>query len=181
MYYKKIVGEHIYLSPMNVEAEKEILTKWWNEDQDIAYNNGFYAQLLNEGKVTEILQKWNEGPFVFSIIRKDQDEFMGHVSLFNIGHQDQYATMGIFIGADYRHQGYGREAMTLLMDYIFQSQRFQALHLEAFDFNQKGIALYQDLGFKECGRWHQSFYHCGAAHDIVMMEILRKDWENRRK
>ena len=72
---------------------------------------------------------------------------MGHVSLFNIGHQDQYATMGIFIGADYRHQGYGREAMTLLMDYIFQSQRFQALHLEAFDFNQKGISLYQDLGF----------------------------------
>lgn len=181
MYYQKIVGEHLYLSPMNIETEKKILTKWWNEDQEIAFNNGFYAQLLNEDKVEETLRKWNEGPFVFSVVEKGSDAFMGHISLFNIGHQDQYATMGIYIGAPYRHKGYGRAAMTLLVDYIFRSQRFQALHLEVFDFNQRGYGIYQSLGFDECGRWHQSLYHDGTSHDIILMELLREDWMKHRK
>ncbi len=179
MYYQKIVGKCLYLSPMNIENEKGILTKWWNEDQDIAYNNGFYAQLLDEEKVMEILQKWHEGPFVFAIVNKESNEFMGHVSLFNFGHHDQYATMGIYIGPDYRHCGYGREAMTLLIDYIFQTQRFQALHIEVFDFNQRGYGIYESIGFRECGRWHQSFYHGGLSHDIILMELLREDWLKR--
>lgn len=180
MYYKKIVGEHLYLSPTDMELESAILTRWWNEDQEIADNNGFFNQLLNQEKVAEMLQKWNEGPFVFSVVEKAGNAFMGHISLFNIGRHELYATMGIYIGADYRHRGYGREAMKLFIDYIFQTQRFQALHLEVFDFNRRGVQIYQSLGFNECGRWHQALYHNGTLHDIVMMELLRGDWAKQR-
>ena len=38
MYYKKIIGDHLYLSPMDIDHEADIMTKWLNEDQDIEFN-----------------------------------------------------------------------------------------------------------------------------------------------
>ena len=60
MYYKKIVGNNISLSPSDIEHEIPIMTKWLNEDEDIPNNNHFYVSLLGVNKVKELLEKWNE-------------------------------------------------------------------------------------------------------------------------
>ena len=73
MYYKKIKGKRVYLSPSDIDNEAVILTKWFNEDEDIASNNGFERGLLGIEKVREKLEKWNEGPYLFSIINNDND------------------------------------------------------------------------------------------------------------
>lgn len=175
MYYKKIVGEHLYLSPMDIDHEVETMTKWLNEDEEIAYFNGFYGSLLGKEKIADMMMKWNEGPYTFSIVSCDEDEFMGHVSLFNLDAHEQYATMGIYIGKEYRHNGYGQEAIRLLKEYAFNVRRFNALHLEVFDFNPHAIKTYEKLGFVRCGIWHESRYHLGKSHDIVLMELLRDE------
>ncbi len=174
MYYKKLVNDHLYLSPMDIENETAIMTTWLNEDQDIAYFNGFYGSLLGEEKTHELLNKWNEGPYSFSIISRQENAFMGHISLFNFDSHEQYATMGIYLGKEYRHQGYGKEAMELLIEYAFSVLRLNAIHLEVFSYNTHAIEVYQKMGFVECGRWHQARYHLGKSHDIVLMELLRK-------
>lgn len=174
MYYKKIVGEHLYLSPMDIQNETDIMTKWVNEDQDIAYFNGFYGSLLGKEKTQEMMQKWNEGPFSFSIVSLEDDSFMGHISLFGMDSHEQYATMGIYLGKDYRGHGYGKEAMQLLIDYAFNTQRFNAIHLEVYSYNTHAIEVYKKMGFVECGRWHKARYHLGEYHDIILMELLKK-------
>ena len=177
MYYKKLIGEHLYLSPIDIENEVKPMTEWLNEDKDIAYFNSFYGSLLGEEKVREMMNKWNEGPFIFSIVSKDENLFMGHVSLFGIDSHEQFATMGIYLGKEYRHHGYGQEAIHLLLKYVFDFQRFNAIHLEVFSFNENAIKAYQKLGFKECGRWHKVKYHQGENHDVVMMELLKEDFK----
>lgn len=176
MYYKKIVGDKLYLSPIDIEKESKILTKWVNEDPEIAYNNGFYDALIGEEKMRQKLETWNESPFCFAIVNKQDDAFMGQISLFNIDPSKSYATLGIFLGGDYRHQGYGSEAIKLLVNYAFTAHRFKAIHLEVFKFNQKAIAAYRKIGFKECGVWHKSRYHEGKFRDIVLMEMVKKDY-----
>lgn len=175
MYYKKLVGEKVYLSPMDIPNEIKIMTKWVNEDCDIAYYNGFYGSLLGEEKVGEMLNKWNEGPFSFSIVSLDNDEFLGHISLFGMDSHEQYATMGIYVGKEFRRCGYGKEAIQLLIDYAFQTQRFNAIHLEVFSYNKNAYEVYKKLGFKECGRWHQVRYHDGISQDVILMELLREE------
>ncbi len=177
MYYKKLVGERLYLSPIDIENEVKTMTKWMNEDEDIAHFNGFYGSLLGEEKVREMMSKWNEGPFIFSIVSQEKNEFMGHVSLFGMDSHEQFVTMGIYLGKEFRHCGYGQEAIRLLLRYIFDFQRFNAIHLEVFSFNKNAIKAYQKLGFKECGRWHKVKYHQGQLHDIIMMELLREDFK----
>ena len=176
MYYKKIVGERLYLSPVDIDNEVKTMTRWMNEDQDIAYFNGFYGSLLGEDKVRERLMKWNEGPFMFSIINLETDEFMGHISMFNMGPHELSSTMGIYIGEAYRNKGYGKEAIKLVIDYLFNTQRYNAIHLEVFGYNIKAQEVYKNLGFKECGRWHKVLYHLGEYHDVIMMELLKEDY-----
>lgn len=173
MYYKKLAGSHLYLSPMDIDHETDIMTKWLNEDQDIAYFNGFYGSLLGREKTQEMMNKWNEGPFSFSIVSLENNAFMGHISLFGMDSHDQYATMGIYLGKDYRHQGYGKEAIQLLIDFAFNTQRFNAIHLEVFSYNHHAIETYKKMGFVECGRWHKARYHLGQYHDIILMERLK--------
>ena len=177
MYYKKLVGNKVYLSPMDIDYEVPMMTKFMNEDMDIAYFNGFYDSLLGEDKVRELLMKWNEGPFAFSIIEKDTNAFMGHVSMFNADSHQQYITLGIYIAEQYRGRGYGKEAMQLAIDYAFNTQRYHTIHLEVFAYNTKALEIYKKLGFKECGRWHKARYHMGESHDIIMMELFREDWK----
>lgn len=178
MYYKKLIGEKIYLSPMDIENESKIMTKWVNEDQEVAYFNGFYGSLLGEEKVKEMLNKWNEGPFSFSIVSLDKNEFVGHISLFGMDSHEQYATMGIYIGKEYRQKGYGKEAIQLLIDYAFTTQRFNAIHLEVYAYNTNAYQAYKKLGFVECGRWHQVRYHEGRSQDVILMELLREDYNS---
>lgn len=45
MYYQKIKGERIYLSPMDINQEGEIITQWFNEDETLAFGSGFYHRL----------------------------------------------------------------------------------------------------------------------------------------
>ena len=48
MYYKRLIGTNIYLSPSDKENEKNILIKWFNEDTDIINNNNFSRLLVSE-------------------------------------------------------------------------------------------------------------------------------------
>lgn len=171
MYYKRLIGTNIYLSPSDKENEKNILIKWFNEDTDIINNNNFSRLLVSEDKLKEIIDKWTDGPYYFSIIAKDDDTFVGTVSLFNI--TPYSAELGIFIGKDYRNRGYGKEAMNLIKDFAFNFINLKALHINVLGFNEKALSAYQKVGFKECGRWHQINYFNGAYYDTIMMEVLK--------
>ena len=173
MYYRKIEGEKIYLSPMDKNNEIPLLTKCFNEDEAIAYNNGFISSISNEENISETVDKWNESGMIFSIINKETDEFMGHVSFFGADNNKTFITMGIYIAEEYRGNGYGLEAIKLSTEYMFRFHVYRSIHLEVFSYNEGAYRLYQKAGFKECGRFHNSRYFNGKFYDIILMEMLK--------
>ena len=173
MYYRKIEGDKIYLSPMDKNNEIPLLTKWFNEDESIAYNNGFISSISNEENISEMVDKWNESGMIFSIINKKTNEFMGHVSFFGADNNKTFITMGIYIAEEYRGNGYGLEAIKLSTEYMFRFHVYRSIHLEVFSYNEGAYRLYQKAGFKECGRFHNSRYFNGKFYDIILMEMLK--------
>ena len=100
----------------------------------------------------------------------------------DIDQRNGSAEVGIFIGVKSEwSKGYGAEALGLLLDYGFRQLNLHSIWLRAFAFNARGLACYRKLGFRECGRRHESHYINGAWQDDVMMELLRADWEAQRK
>lgn len=102
--------------------------------------------------------------------------YIGGCALFNFDHVARRAMLGIGIGDKaYWGQGYGREAVQLLVDYGFRHHNLNKVWLEVWGRNQRAIRAYLASGFVEEGRLRQHVWSDGAYDDLVMMGILRSD------
>ena len=117
-YFKKIVGERIYLSPRNVE-DVEIFTEWLNDFYVTDYIGRSHQTLtLQEEKA--YLEKNQDDKNTFVIVDSRTDEMIGTIGLHCIDNINRTATLGIFIGdKNYWSKGYGTEAIQLILDFGF--------------------------------------------------------------
>ena len=103
--------------------------------------------------------------------------FIGDCGLFNADRRSGTAEVGIGIGdRDYWGRGYGREALTLLVDYGFRMQNFRKLWLTVQGSNERAIRSYRAFGFVEEGRLREQAWSGGRYEDIVMMALFRSDF-----
>lgn len=96
---------------------------------------------------------------------REEDHFAGH------------ASVGIALAAGARGQGYGTEALRLLVDFAFVRRNLRRLHLEVLADNLPAIASYRKVGFVEEGRAREHAYARGVYMDIVRMGLLRSEWQ----
>ena len=71
-YYKKIIGEHLYLSPINSD-EVDTYIKWMNEDSALAVNFGQYSQLISSKNDLNWLYEPPQNMYRFAIVLLDND------------------------------------------------------------------------------------------------------------
>ena len=173
-YFKKLVGNRIYLSPMSVD-DAETYVKWLN---DLATTDGLgnSSRMISLEDEKEWIKK-SSSSFQFAIVRLEDDTLLGNCGFNEINQVMQNAIVGLFIGdEDNRNQGYGQEALNLLLDYGFNYLNLNNIMLKVFSFNERAIQCYKKVGFKEIGRRRQSYYLKGQFYDEVYMDILREEW-----
>ncbi len=79
--------------------------------------------------------------------------------------------MGVEIGRAHRRRGYAREAVSLLLGYMFREERFHKCEVEVYAFNEASLALFRCLGFAEEGRLREHEFVGGVHHDVVVLGI----------
>lgn len=180
-YFKKVEGDRLYLSPLNME-DAETYVRWLN-DSGITNNTHGTAKLMNvESEKAWIQNTLEHQEYTFAIVLKETDQLLGNCGFMNISFIDQTATVGIFIGEeDTRNHGYGSEALQLLLRYGFEVLHFHSIDLTVYDFNERAIHCYEKIGFQECGRRHECYYLNGKWHDRIHMEIFEKDWREKNE
>lgn len=177
-YFKKIVGERVYLSPINSEDCLKYVE--WLNDFETAKYIAQYSKVLTIEKEEEWISKKTDNEYTFGIILKDCDKLIGNISLVNIKDIDKTAELGIFIGdKDYLSKGYGSEAIMLLLDYGFNYLNLNNIMLKVLAFNERAIKAYQKCGFKIFGTWKESIYFNGEYVDEVYMNILKKNFNKK--
>lgn len=68
----------------------------------------------------------------------------------DISYKNRIGTVGIFIGDENnRSNGYGTEALKLLLDYGFNYLNLNNIMLAVKSFNERAIKCYEKVGFKE--------------------------------
>lgn len=176
-YFKKLVGERIYLSPRNVE-DVEIFTKWMNDFHVTDYTGrSFQTLTLQEEK--EYLEKSSNDKNVFAIIDIEKDKLIGSIGLHQVDHINRTATLGIFIGdEEYRSKGYGTEAIRLILDFGFNYLNLNNIELALMEFNERALKCYKKCGFKEIGRRRKSKFINGKYYDSILMDILAEEFKN---
>ena len=175
-YFKKLIGERIYLSPRSTD-DAEIFTEWMNDFETTDYIGRSGALMSLEGE-KQFLEQNNNEEASFVIVTLDNDKMIGTVSLENINHIHRTATLGIFIGdKDFRNTGYGTEAIRLILDYGFNYLNLNNIRLSVIEFNERAQKCYKKCGFKECGRRRKSNFTNGKYYDVIDMDILAEEFK----
>ena len=177
-YFKKLVGEKIYLSPRSME-DVEIFTEWLNDFNTTDYvgRSGSIMTLEAEKK---FLEEHINDEATFSIIESNTDKIIGTISLEQISHLRRIATLGVFIGdKESRNKGYGTEAIKLILDYGFNYLNLNNIKLDVLEINERAIACYKKCGFKEYGRRRECVFLDGKYYSLVNMDILCREFEGK--
>ena len=175
-YFKKLVGERIYLSPRN-SSDVEKFTEWLNDFETTDYVGRSDAIMTLEEEKKYLESEPNPNARYFSIVTLENDELIGTISLEKISGIHRTAVLGIFIGnKDYRSKGYGTEAIKLLLDYGFNYLNLNSIRLDLMEFNERALKCYQKCGFKEYGRQRKCRFVNGKYYDIISMDILAEEF-----
>lgn len=179
-YFKKLVGDRIYLSPKGVSDEEiEKFTEWMNDFQvtDYTGRSGQITTLIGEKDYLENSAKSTENRN-FNIIELSENKIIGTLGFEHINWIERSAILGIFIGdTDFRSNGYGTEAIRLLLEYGFKYLNLHSIRLDLLAINERAHKCYLKCGFKDTGRSREEIFLNGKYYDKLHMDILENEFE----
>lgn len=179
-HFKKLVGDRIYLSPKGIsDEETEKFTEWLNDFQVTDYTgmSGQIATLVGEREWLENAAKSNENR-IFNIVSLNENKLIGTVGLERFNWIERSAVLGIFIGdQDFRNNGYGPEAIKLLLEYGFRYLNLHSIRLDLLSINERAHKCYLKCGFKDAGRSREQIFLNGKYYDKLHMDILENEFE----
>jgi RimJ/RimL family protein N-acetyltransferase len=82
--------------------------------------------------------------------------------------------------ADERGRGYGTEATTLLVDYLFLSRNLIRIQAHTDARNTISQKVLQNVGFKKEGIIRKCVFARGEWRDRALFSILREEWKEPR-
>ena len=176
-HYKKLQGEKVYLSPASMD-DVDTFVVWMNDFQITDYT-GRSSQICSyeQEKTFVAEQVKQQDSYFMAIVREDNEEVIGTISLNRINFVDRAATLGIMIGNDEnRSKGYGTEAIGLILDFAFNYLNLNSVFLTYLECNVRARKCYEKVGFKEIGRRRKCKFVNGKYYDSVMMDILAEEF-----
>ncbi len=174
-----LIGKKLTLRPLE-RRDLELSRSWVNNSQ-------IAALLLRVLPVTEIEQeRWFESictspnRMVWAI--EDNSQHIGNVGLYNLDFVHRRAEAWTLIGElTKRGQGFGREAMKLLVDYGFNDLGLNKIYLHVDSENTIAIRMYKSLGFVPEGELTAEYFIQGRFKDVIRMRLLAQEWRDRNR
>lgn len=154
----------------------------WLNDPEVRHNLAAYwpmSMAREERWFAELGSRpVQEQPLVVEIQEGDQWKPIGNCGFHHIDWLHRSAELGIMIGVKEKwNQGYGTEAMQLLQRIGFETLNLHRLYLRVYERNAAGIRAYEKAGFVQEGRQRHAQYDQGVYSDVLMMSILRPEWD----
>ena len=128
-------------------------------------------------------EKWYEtnsalnDTYNFAIETIEDKIYFGGCGINNVDWKNSKVVVGIFIGnKDYWNNGYGTDAMNVLIKFIFEQMNINKIKLHVYSFNERAIKCYEKCGFKQEGVLRKELYRNGQYYDEILMGLLKEEY-----
>ena len=174
-----LIGNRVRLRGID-KSDLAAFVRWLNDPEvrchleilaplSMGQEENWYADMLSQPAIAQ--------PLGIEINDGGSWVLIGDTSFININQTDRNAEVGIFIGErQYWDQGYGSEALQLMLKYGFETLNFHRIYLRVYETNPRGVRCYQKIGFTEEGRMRNHHYLEGKYIDVIIMGILKNEW-----
>lgn len=104
-----------------------------------------------------------------------EGKHIGNCTCYEIDEKKGEAQLGIMIGDPaYHDKGYGRDAVSTVVDHVFSETDLGRLYLKTLDWNTRAQKCFAACGFKQYGQMRYNGYN------FVLMELTREGWVKGR-
>ena len=76
-----------------------------------------------------------------------------------------------------RGRGVGTFVEYFVLQYVFETLGLEKLCCEVLSFNDGVVAMHEGYGFQREGLLRRHIYKDGISHDVVVLGMLKEDWE----
>jgi RimJ/RimL family protein N-acetyltransferase len=115
----------------------------------------------------------------FLVIERLDDVVVGSMSVGRASARHGRFSYGLGLGHEHRRQGFGSEAITLLLRFYFGELRYAKCDTSVYDFNEASLRLHERLGFQVEGRIRQAIFTSGEYHDEIIVGITADEFFRR--
>lgn len=158
----------------------------WINDPEVTEGLALYLPMSMRDE-----ESWFEGiahrppqekPLAIDCRDGDGWTLIGNSGFFDLDHTAHSGEIGIMIGVkSYWNKGFGTEAMLLLMQHGFETLNLHRIFLRVYASNPRAIRSYEKAGFAHEGRLRDAVYQRGNYGDVLIMSVLRPEWDAKRK
>ena len=177
-------GERVRLAAIDMDKDLSAIAAW---SRDTEFLRLLQTNVARPWTVAG-LRQWmaedvgadepKDSAYGFLIRRRADDRLLGTLDLMvnDWTHRDGW--IGIALGDRTTwNQGYGREALRLLLRFAFNELNLFRVTLSVFSYNPRAIRAYERLGFVPEGTQRERLRRDGQRYDLLVMGLLRSEWQ----
>jgi RimJ/RimL family protein N-acetyltransferase len=172
------LGEIVLRKPEPKDSEALYLQK---NDPENANLLGGFSTGYSRADIADWIEhhRRRSDEIVWAIALAADDRCIGHVGLYNIDHRVQSGEFAIMIGdPKSTGRGFGKTITRHVLRYGFSMLNLNRIHLSFLATNTRARRLYESLGFRPEGVLRQAQYKLGGHLDVVIMAMLRAEYED---
>lgn len=176
-----IVGESVRLRATRRDDLPRFV-EWFSDPEVRRYMDIYlpFSMEQEERWFEQLQQQLESREIVMLTIETEEGARIGNISLFDIDWKDRHAELGITIGdKDYWNHGYGCDAIRAMLRLAFEEMNLHRVCLRVHEDNAGGIRCYEKAGFRREGTLRECVFREGTYLDMIVMSILRREFESR--
>lgn len=110
-----------------------------------------------------------------AICKNENLEAIGLIDLFDFDPKNKRAGVGIIIQNEVdRNNGFGKEALGLMINYAFHQLQLHQLYANIGTENLASLALFTTFGFEKIGVKKDWNFTNNSFHDEVLLQLIKK-------
>jgi RimJ/RimL family protein N-acetyltransferase len=177
MNHDFLTGQLVRLVAFNLETDAEIVARWSRDTEyhRLGDNHAAYPHPVKWAR--DLMERPGDRSFGFAIRALDDNQLIGDIGVYVESWAHVEGWVGIGIGERaYWGNGYGTEAMRLLLRFAFSELNLQRVSLGVYAYNPRALRSYEKAGFRREGVVRGDCRRDGQHWDSVFMGILREEW-----
>jgi RimJ/RimL family protein N-acetyltransferase len=171
-----IVGERLYLRPLEPAQDNHLYSNWMN-DEEIRRYFSIYPTSDTRGKERLELLYRDGKHIIYGVALNQDNRLIGLVGLKDINYINQSAEFYIIIGDRTAWgKGYGTEATKLMIRYGFLELNLNRIQTQDMEGNIGGWRADEKAGFTYEGTIREVILRFGKYHNVRFYSILRSEY-----
>lgn len=172
---KEVRGKRVILRKQK-DDDAEYFAHWFS-DPIVMFQCGFTEPTDEKTEKKIILSNYDSDDSVWYTITDLDGNIVGETGLLRMWPIWHCTDLSIIIpNPEMQHKGYGKEAISLMLDMAFKEYDMNRVAIGVVGLNINALAFYRKIGFKQEGIQEQGYYYNGEYSDFIMMRILRHEW-----